>query len=637
MHWNSPIRWLTTLALPALLGTAIASPANDPLSALGVRASEGAAAGYLPDRVCGTCHAALYQSFQDVGMARSFARATPQHLVEDFDNASYFHEKSGRHYRMERRGDELWFRRWKQDEEGDPTDVFETRVDWIMGSGNRARSYLYQTRAGEMFELPLGWYSQERKWAMSPGFDLPEHLGVLRPVRRECMFCHNAFPEVAAGSDAADQPHLFPDVLPEGIGCQRCHGPAADHVRAVLTGQPIETIRARIVNPIRLPWPERNQVCFQCHLLPSVEVIGARRMGRDLYSFRPGEKLSDYLLHVDIDQVGLPKSERFQINHHAYRFLQSTCYRESDGEMGCVSCHDPHVKVKGEARRTWFRDKCLACHEGFQHEEPAILASAEAKGVAVDYCTRCHMPQRRTQDVVEVSMTDHRIARGPFDEAELLAPLQREVPDITDIEFFMPGEAPKGDEARAYLALSLLRAAAGNSTLDMLTDALTPLTDKPVEWLRELLRYQLRLQREQAAMQSLSALQQRDDSSADTRMMGSTLMLMKQQPAEALALLEGMDEAGGFNPALHYNRALAYRAQGKPEFAITELRQALAQRPVMTQAWFEMARNQVALGQAAQARSSLQHALSIEPGHARSRELLRTLADDDQSTESPSE
>src|SRR5690606_37739427 len=132
---------------------------------------------------------------------RSFAKATPDNLVEDFDSAEYYHAKSDRHYRMERRGDELWFRRWKQDDKNEPVNVFETRVDWIVGSGNRARSYLYQTDAGELYELPLGWYSQGRHWAMSPGYDLPHHAGITRPVRRECMFCHNAFPEVPAGSD----------------------------------------------------------------------------------------------------------------------------------------------------------------------------------------------------------------------------------------------------------------------------------------------------------------------------------------------------------------------------------------------------------------------------------------------------
>ena len=610
----------------AALHTPVMAETADPLSALGVRASVGAAPGYLPDRVCGTCHAGLYQSYQDVGMSHSFAKATPEHLVEDFDNAEYFHEKSQRHYRMERRGDELWFRRWKQDAGGNPTDVFETRVDWIVGSGNRARSYLYQTAAGELYELPLGWYSQGRHWAMSPGYDLPHHEGVTRPVRRECLFCHNAYPEVAAGSDAHGEPQLFPKGLPEGTGCQRCHGPGADHVRAVLTGQPIETIHSKIVNPIKLPWPQRNQVCFQCHLLPAVEIIGQRRMERTDYSFRPGQELGDYLLHVDITQPELPREDRFQINHHAYRLMQSTCYIKSEGNMGCVSCHDPHVKVKGDARIPWFRDKCLACHQDFKHDAPEILASAQQKQTTIDDCTRCHMPQRRTQDVVEVSMTDHRIARGPFDEAALLAPLEREVPTITDIEFFTPSSAPTGKVGNAYLALTILRAIGAGYALDALQKALTPLSQVPTAWLSELASALLKLGRLNDAESTLAVLEKREDRDQEISQFASTVALLAQDPERALALLDKDRQVPDFAPGRDYNRAIAYRVLGKHEEAIAALRKVIEQRPVMTKAWTELARNQIALRQEGAARQSLAKALSIDPDDERTHQLMSSLA-----------
>src|SRR5690606_21429514 len=111
-------------------------------------------------------------------------------------------------------------------------------------------------------------------------------------------------------------------------------------------------------------------------------------------------------------------------------------------------------------------------------------------------CTRCHMPQRRTQDVVEVSMTDHRIARGPFDETALLAPLDREVPTISDIEFFTPSSAPTGKVGNAYLALTILRAVGASYALDALQKELTPLSQVPSSWLSELASAQLKLGRQ---------------------------------------------------------------------------------------------------------------------------------------------
>ena len=118
-----------------------------------------------------------------------------------------------------------------------------------MGSGKHSRVYLYSTPNGELYQLPIAWYTQEKRWAMAPGFDRPDHLGVHRRVRRECMFCHNAYPDVPAGSDLYGPYQTFPAELPEGLGCQRCHGPGAEHARLALLGGESEaeekSVRAR--------------------------------------------------------------------------------------------------------------------------------------------------------------------------------------------------------------------------------------------------------------------------------------------------------------------------------------------------------------------------------------------------------
>ena len=57
-----------------------------------------------------------------------------------------------------------------------------------------------------------------------------------RRVRRECMFCHNAYPDVPAGSDVYGARPAYPSELPQGIGCQRCYGPGSGHVGQALSG-----------------------------------------------------------------------------------------------------------------------------------------------------------------------------------------------------------------------------------------------------------------------------------------------------------------------------------------------------------------------------------------------------------------
>ncbi len=188
-----------------------------------------AADEYVADRECAACHRQIYRSYQAVGMARSFSRPGDAAVIEDFEHGDYFHEPSGRHYQMIRRGDGYLMRRYQLDDQGREINLLEQPVSWIIGSGEHSRGYLYRTPSGELFQLPLVWYTQTKRWGMAPGYDTAYHDGVTRPITRECMFCHNAYPNVPPGTDAYGAPHVFPDELPQGTGCQRCHGPGAAH------------------------------------------------------------------------------------------------------------------------------------------------------------------------------------------------------------------------------------------------------------------------------------------------------------------------------------------------------------------------------------------------------------------------
>jgi hypothetical protein len=607
-------------------GSPTAAPA-DPLQQLDLRASEGAAAGYLPDTACGRCHADKQQSFAAVGMARSFARADTAPRVENFEQAAYVHQPSGRHYRMLRRDDGLWFQRHRLDADGTVVDAIELRVDWILGSGNRARSYLHQTEAGELYQLPIGWYSEDRTWAMSPGFEGASHSGVERLVRRECMFCHNAYPEVPEGSDRHDQPHLFPATLPQGIGCQRCHGPGAEHVRTVLEANPVEAIRAAIVNPARLDWAQRNDVCFQCHLLPAVEVIGARRMGRHDYSFRPGQALVDYLAHVDIEQHGMDRSERFQINHHAYRLQQSTCFIESEGQMGCVSCHDPHRKQTGGGHQTHYRERCLACHQPHSETDRQALAQSAKTGVDIESCTACHMPQRRTQDVVLTTMTDHRIVRGPVDFAALIAPLSPRQANLAGVGLYRPEDAPRGAEGLAYQSLAALRVTSNVGALDQLERAVAAMPSPHPGWHYELARQQLSARRYAAGLATLDQLDQATEPYPYAIGLRALAELGQGKLDPAAARLERHIGSLAFQPEDYYNFGLAMRAGGQHQRALDAFRELSRLRPLMAAAWYQRGLSARDAGVSDEARTALLQALKVNPDLQRARESLAALAD----------
>jgi hypothetical protein len=570
--------------------------------------------GYLPDAVCANCHGELFASFQEVGMARSLSspgRAAP---LEDFGAAPYFHAPSGRYYQMAKNGDAMVFRRWRQDETGRRIDQLELPVAWVLGSGHTSRVYLYGTPSGELFQLPLAWYSQENAWAMAPGYDRPDHEEVSRRIRRECMFCHNAYPPPEPdGSRFAAIP-TFPRTLPEGIGCQRCHGPGAEHVELVTGGEarPAEIAKS-IVNPAKLP-PERGrEVCYQCHLQPSVSLIGVRRFGREDYSFRPGERLADYLVAVDPKQAGQERSERFEINHHPYRLEQSACFKKSAGALSCLTCHDPHRKVPAASRPAHYRAACLSCHQ-----DPAACKRgpewATDARAAVEDCAGCHMSRRRTQDVVHVAMTDHLIARKPGG-AELLAPLAERDPELEGLGIHPLEGAPQGRLAEIYRALAVLRMVPSADALSFLEKALPQENPaQPDAWL-DLAGALLRRKKMPEAIAALDRFGRGSDLEAQWRALAQT------SGREMEARLRRAVERYPNNPELLYNLGRVLRDRD-PAAAEPLLARAVELRPNLAGAWYQLGVARAALGKKAEAVESWQRALAFDPGHRESREAL---------------
>ncbi len=170
---------------------------------------------------CAPCHRDVFQIYRQTGMGRSFFRPAPGNTLEDYvDRNHYYHPASDTHYVMLRRGDNFFQRRYQIGYDGKEINIDEKQIDFILGSGNHARTYLHRTREGALVQLPLAWYSEKGGyWAMSPGYDTPQHPDAQRPIGYE----------TAARDRVGDMPAFTGD-LPEGINCERCHGPGQQHL-----------------------------------------------------------------------------------------------------------------------------------------------------------------------------------------------------------------------------------------------------------------------------------------------------------------------------------------------------------------------------------------------------------------------
>lgn len=599
--------------------------------AAGARAAGGATPGYIADVRCRTCHGDIWDSYQSVGMARAFGRPDDIEPIEDFNAPPLEHAPSRRVYEMLRRGNDIVFRRYQRDAAGVEINTFEAVVDWILGSGHTSRTYLLQNSNGEIYQLPVVWYTQEGGWGMAPGYDNPRHQGLTRIVRQECMFCHNAYPELEAGADAHYEPDVFPPDLPRGIGCQRCHGPGAAHVAAAGDeAATLRDIRDAVVNPGRLDPARRDDVCNQCHLQPSVVVPGLRHLDRPIFSFRAGQQLHDYLVGLDVVEEGLPASERFEINHHSYRLRQSACYLESGGAVACIDCHDPHAKPPAPERTARVDAACAACHPNASEEHRLLsMPLPETAGAELADCASCHMPRRRTQDVVHTVMTDHRIARGPFPD-DLTVPRAEREHVVTDI--LVPGDAESPDEVPddLYRAIAAMRFSRSPDAVRAARDifqrrpdlALRPELAVPV-WLA-IAEDELAVGAHAAALQALDRVRSFDPSNVQALAWTGVALIASDRTAEALAPLREAIARDPGRSEVRHNLALALLRLRRDAEAAAELERVVVERPQFAGGWYYLGlvRERLSL---AGAEEAYRGALSADPTHGRAYASLGRL------------
>jgi predicted CXXCH cytochrome family protein len=363
---------------------------------------------YVDPELCGACHAGIAASFARTGMGRSFSKPEPKNAVENLGK-TFYHAASDTYLEMIDREGKYYQRRWQTGFDGREINIDEKQVDYVIGSGNHVRTYLHQTDRNTLQQLPLSWYSEKGGyWAMSPGYDRTDNSGSTRVVNYPCMFCHNAYPQIPKGAEETGAVPAFLQPLPEGIDCQRCHGPGEKHIQAAIRADAkTDEIRAAIVNPARLG-PERElEVCMQCHLQTTAFLLphSLPRLGNGPFSYIPGQPMETF--RMTFERAG-GMGDRFEIAHTAYRLRESQCFLQSGGKLICTTCHDPHSIPRAGTAAAHYNAICSNCHTG----ERAPKVALSSHGAGAD-CVSCHMPKRRTDDVVHVVMTDHLIQRRP--------------------------------------------------------------------------------------------------------------------------------------------------------------------------------------------------------------------------------
>lgn len=368
---------------------------------------------YVGILACRQCHYDKYETFIETGMGKSFDQASKKKSSAKFDKHSVIYDKfSDLSYQPFWLGDTMKIMEFRL-EGKDTIHKRIENVDYIIGSGQHTNSHILNMN-GYLHQMPMTYYTQDEKWDFPPGFEAGFNTRFSRKIGLECMSCHNALPDFEMGSE-----NKF-NKVPNGISCERCHGPGEIHVKEKTAGIVVDTskyIDYSILNPAKLSIDLQFDVCQRCHLQGNTVL----KEDKSFFDFKPGMKLSEVMT------IFLPKYEgaddEFIMASHVDRLKQSPCFIKSNLTMQdaginnlrphkngltCITCHNPHVSVHATGKEI-FNTACKNCHTKPEHT--TCTESEKIRNKIQDNCVSCHMPRSGSIDIPHVTVTDHFIKK----------------------------------------------------------------------------------------------------------------------------------------------------------------------------------------------------------------------------------
>ncbi|SFW75919.1 Cytochrome c554 and c-prime [Chitinophaga sancti] len=176
----------------------------------------------------------------------------------------------------------------------------------------------------KLFQLPVSYYSPLSTWCNSPGYST-SFIKFDRIIPAECLECHGTYAKVE--EDENNEPVYDKTQIIFGIDCERCHGPAADHV-AFHKEHPEEKNPKNIIIIKQLTRQQRLDGCALCH-------SGFRQAIQQRFSFTIGDSLDAYSM------AGYSSDSISTLDVHGNQYgllMSSKCFKMSN-QLDCSSLH----------------------------------------------------------------------------------------------------------------------------------------------------------------------------------------------------------------------------------------------------------------------------------------------------------
>ena len=340
------------------------------LALFATTASGSEAGDYVGAAVCGGCHRSHYERQSRSAHAHSLSKASEHALATQFVASEPLYRPPRYRFDFSVRDGFLGVK------VSAGPELVELPIEWAFGAGRQAVTFVSRWDADWYLEHYFSWYRETGSLGATPGHaalrsnTLQSAAGHMYNSEdavtgiSACFRCHSTGPP-----QVGDGNSIMP--LESSVRCEACHGPGKMHAL---------NPRATIRNPARMTAGEINRLCGECHRPPG----------------------------------GGPEanaSKAWNVRFQPAYLAQSSCFRQSNVGLSCVTCHDPHSDADRDPAH--YNRRCVACHAGIES-----LHGSSVKIDAAVNCVACHMPRVAPQP--NLYFTNHRI--GVYDPGDLSEP-----------------------------------------------------------------------------------------------------------------------------------------------------------------------------------------------------------------------
>ncbi len=348
---------------------------------------------YVGSLACKNCHWSEYDAWKYTLHSKTMQLPDQLSIMGDFEINNRLIVKMTKGSKNIPEGEEITITMLKKKGKyiinaiGSDSKFHDYEVSHTFGINNK-QSYLTQFPNGALYVLPVQWDVEKQQW--SDFYGIASHVpgdgkywsDPGRIWQFNCAGCHTTGLKINFDSAAMS---FDTKMIEPGIGCEACHGPGSNHVKAASVY--FDKEKETIINPKKLSWRLSAMVCGQCHKsgLSARKLMPHKEGFPDRYAFPYGYDVAKPLYNYYVKDT---EGEKLQVNLQYNEWEKS---QHAKAGIICIDCHSVHEKDTtnpvNKAQTRLAADKlCIDCHKSMEKRAAHRIHTFGS-------CIACHMPK----------------------------------------------------------------------------------------------------------------------------------------------------------------------------------------------------------------------------------------------------